>query len=78
MDTDLSEEISAFLAQRPRLLKEHGPSWVVFVGKSSKGSFPTYQNAIAMALKSYPNEAFLIRHTEEHEPHVPLVVVEAR
>jgi hypothetical protein len=74
---DMSEAISAFHAQRPRLFQEHGPSWVVFVGAEFKGAFKEFDDAASFALASLSHAQFLIRHTEEHVPHVPLVVVEA-
>lgn len=76
-ELDMSEAISAFHAQRPRLLQDHGPSWVVFVGPDFKGAFKDFDAAAAFALEKFADAQFLIRHTEEHIPHVPLVVVEA-
>ncbi len=76
-ELDMSETISAFHAQRPRLLREHGPAWVVFVGNECKGAFKDFDAAATFALDNFPDAQFLIRHTEEHVPHVPLVVVEA-
>ena len=76
-ELDMSETISAFPAQRPRLLREHGPAWVVFVGSEFKGAFKEFDEAATYALSKLSDEQFLIRHTEEHIPHVPLVVVEA-
>jgi hypothetical protein len=76
-EIDMSETISAFHARRPRLMQEHGPSWVVFVGVEFKGAFKTFDEAAAHALENFSDAQFLIRHTEEHIPHVPLVVVEA-
>lgn len=76
-ELDMSEAISTFQAQRPRLLQEHGPSWVVFVGREFKGAFKEFDQAAAFALDKFNDAQFLIRHTEEHIPHVPLVVVEA-
>lgn len=76
-ELDMSEAISAFHVQRPRLLQEHGPSWVVFVGTDFKGSFKEFDEAASFALGKFADAQFLIRHTEEHIPHVPLVVVEA-
>lgn len=76
-ELDMSEAISAFHAQRPRLLQEHGPGWVVFVGAEFKGSFKAFEEAATFALGKFSATQFLIRHTEEHIPHVPLVVVEA-
>lgn len=76
-ELDMSETIAAFHAQRPRLLKEHGPSWVVFVGADFKGAFKEFDEAATFALDKLGDTQFLIRHTEEHIPHVPLVVVEA-
>lgn len=76
-ELDMSEAISAFHEQRPRLLQEHGPSWVVFVGPELKGSFKEFDEAATFALTTLADVQFLIRHTEEHIPHVPLVVVEA-
>lgn len=76
-ELDMSETISAFHAQRPRLLQEHGPAWVVFVGADFKGAFKEFDAAAAFALDKFADAQFLIRHTEEHIPHVPLVVVEA-
>lgn len=76
-ELDMSEAISAFHAQRPRLLQEHGPSWVIFVGPAFKGAFKTFDAAAGFALEKFPGEQFLIRHTDEHIPHVPLAVVEA-
>jgi hypothetical protein len=76
-ELDMSEAISAFHEQRPRLLQEHGPSWVVFVGADFKGSFKEFDDAASFALTTLGDTQFLIRHTEEHIPHVPLVVVEA-
>jgi len=76
-ELDMSEAISAYHAQRPRLLQEHGPSWVVFVGADFKGSFKEFDDAASFALEKFSAAQFLIRHTEEHIPHVPLVVVEA-
>jgi hypothetical protein len=76
-ELDMSEAISAFHAQRPRLLQEHGPSWVVFVGADFKGLFKEFDDAATFALANLGDTQFLIRHTEEHIPHVPLVVVEA-
>jgi hypothetical protein len=76
-ELDMSEAIAAFHAQRPRLLQEHGPSWVIFVGPEFKGAFKDFDAAAVTALEKYAADQFLIRHTEEHVPHVPLVVVEA-
>lgn len=76
-ELDMSEAISAFHAQRPRLLQEHGPSWVIFVGSEFKGAFKEFDAAATFALNTLSDAQFLIRHTEEHIPHVPLVVVEA-
>lgn len=76
-ELDMSEAISAFHAQRPRLLQEHGPSWAVFVGPEFKGAFKEFDDAANFALNQFSDAQFLIRHTEEHIPHVPLVVVEA-
>ncbi|QGZ96352.1 hypothetical protein [Terricaulis silvestris] len=76
-ELDMSEAISAFHAQRPRLLQDHGPSWVVFVGAEFKGSFKEFDDAATFALDKLGAADFLIRHTEEHIPHIPLVVVEA-
>ncbi len=76
-ELDMSEAISAFHAQRPRLLTEYGPSWVVFVGADFKGAFKEFDGAATFALDKLSDVQFLIRHTEEHIPHVPLVVVEA-
>lgn len=74
---DMSETIAAFHAQRSRLLQQHGPSWVVFVGADFKGAFDSFDAAASFALDKCGDAQFLIRHTEEHVPHVPLVVVEA-
>lgn len=76
-ELDMSEAIAAFHAQRPRLLQEHGPSWVIFVGADLKGSFKEFDEAASFAIDKLGDAQFLIRHTEEHVPHVPLVVVEA-
>jgi len=76
-ELDMSEAIAAFHAQRARLLQEHGPSWVIFVGADLKGSFKEFDDAATFALDKLGDAQFLIRHTEEHIPHVPLVVVEA-
>jgi hypothetical protein len=73
----MSEAISAFHTQRPRLLQEHGPSWVVFVGAEFKGAFKEFDEAATFALDKLSDAQFLIRHTEERTPHVPLVLVEA-
>lgn len=72
---DLIDEISAFDAQRPRLLSEHGAKWVVFTGRQFKGAFPTFEEAAEFALTTFPNADFLIRHTEGIEPQIPFVVV---
>lgn len=76
-ELDMSETISAFQAQRPRLLQEHGAAWVVFIGAEFKGAFREFDAAATFALEKFADAQFLIRHTEEHVPHVPLVVVEA-
>jgi len=76
-ELDMSETIAAFHAQRPRLLQEHGPSWVVFVGADFKGGFKEFDEAATFAVANFGDSQFLIRHTEEHLPHAPLVVVEA-
>jgi hypothetical protein len=76
-ELDMSETISSFHAQKPRLLREYGPSWVVFVGVEFTGAFKTFDDAAAHALENFSDAQFLIRHTEEHISHVPLVVVEA-
>ncbi len=76
-ELDMSETIAAFHAQRPRLLQEQGPSWVVFVGADFKGAFKEFDEAASFALEKFGDAQFLIRHTEEHIPQVPLVVVEA-
>ena len=76
-EPDMSEAIAAYHAQRARLVQQYGPSWVVFVGPEFKGSFNQFDEAASFALAKLGDTEFLIRHTEEHVPHVPLVVVEA-
>ena len=76
-DTDFAQEISTFHAILPAVRKEHGPSWVVIVGPELKGVYPDYERAIEAAIEAFPSTPFLIRHTEERAPHIPLVVVEA-
>lgn len=76
-DLDLADDIAAFHAQRPRLLQKYGPRWVVMVDQTFEGAFDEFEQAATFALEKFSDRPFLIRHTEEHEPHIPLVVVEA-
>lgn len=76
-DLDFATEIAAFIAIRPKVRLEHGPSWVVIVGSELQGVYPDYERAIEDAISRFPNTPFLIRNTEETPPHIPLVVVEA-
>lgn len=75
-ETDLSTEIAAFLRERARLTREHGASWVVFVGAEFKGAFDDFAKAAAFATSQFPNTAFLIRHTFATEPQFPFLVTE--
>ncbi len=75
-ETDLSKEIAAFLRERARLAREHGPSWVVFVGDEFKGAFAEFAMAAAFATSKFPDRPFLIRNTFEAEPQFPFLVAE--
>ncbi len=76
-ETYFAEEIAAFHAIRPSVRQERGPGWVVIVGSDLQGVYPDYERAVEAAIEKFPNTQFLIRHTEETPPHIPLVVVEA-
>ena len=76
-ETDFAEEIAAFHAIRPSVRQARGPGWIVIVGSGLQGVYSDYEQAVEAAIEEFPNTPFLIRHTEEAPPHIPLVVVEA-
>lgn len=73
---DLSNEISAFLTQRARLAAELGPQWVVFVDGKCQGHFDAFDEAARYALEHHRSRRFLIRHTSDQQPVIPLMTVE--
>ena len=75
--TDLSREISAFLKRRSELLRDYGSAWVIFVGDDLEGHFERFEDAARFAVDRFGGEHFLIRHTTDPEPQIPMLVVEA-
>ena len=75
-EVDLSTEIAAFLRERARLAREHGPAWVVFVGDEFKGAFGDFAAAAKFATSKFGATPFLIRNTFEAEPQFPFLVAE--
>lgn len=76
-NTDLSSEIAAFMRQKPKLVADYGSSWVVFIGDVCRGHFALFEEAAKFAVANYGQEQFLIRHTTEPPPQIPLVFVDA-
>jgi len=74
--TDLSREIAAFFRQRSDLLSKYGAAWVVIVEDDCKGHFSEFDEAARFAIAHHRDQRFLIRHTTEPEPQIPMVVVE--
>jgi hypothetical protein len=77
MAADLSREIAAFYAQRLRLLSEYGAQWVVFVMDECKGHFDAFEDAARFALDNFGDQRFLIRRTDDPQPQIPMLFVEA-
>lgn len=75
MNIDLSREIGAFQRSKAHIISTHGAVWVVFVGDDCKGQFPNFQEAAQFALRTFPNDRFLIRNTMEPPLQVPMVAI---
>lgn len=73
---DLSVEIAAFMQQKPALIREFGSAWVVFVRDVCEGHFAEFQDAARFAVKNFATSTFLIRHTDDLSPQVPMFIVE--
>lgn len=73
----LEQEIVAFNAMLPKLRQEYGSVWAVLVDRAFKASFADFGQAAKYAVENFPDKPFLIRHTEQHAPHIPFVAIEA-
>jgi hypothetical protein len=73
---DLSVEIAAFMKQKPALIRDFGASWVVFVQDVCRGHFSNFQDAARFAVENLASGPFLIRHTDDLSPQVPMFIVE--
>lgn len=74
---DLSSEVAAFLSDRAKLLSRIGAQWVVYKGGVCRGHFTEFEDAARYALDNFRDQPFLIRHTEDAQPVLPMLVVAA-
>ena len=73
----LEQEIAAFDAMLPVLRREYGSIWAVLADGDFKAGFTDFGQAAEYAVAHLPDKTFLIRHTEQHVPHIPFVAIEA-
>lgn len=73
----LDSAISTFERLLPGIRDRYGASWVVVARDDVQGAFPTYREATEFAVGRFEPGTFLIRHTQEHAPYIPFMVVEA-
>lgn len=76
LEMNLEQEISAFHRLLPSLRAQHRVGWAIVVGSDCRGTFQSFEEAAAFAIREFPAEEFLIRHTDAPMPQVPFVVVD--
>jgi hypothetical protein len=75
MASQLDQDIEAFEAMLPSLRKRFGSVWAVLVDRDFKGSFSEFQSAATYAVDNFADRPFLIRHTDQHAPHIPFIAI---
>lgn len=75
MTTSLDQDIEAFEAMLPSLRQRFGSVWAVLVDRDFKASFPEFQGAATYAVENFGDRDFLIRHTDQHVPHIPFIAL---
>lgn len=77
MSNRLERGIQAFDTMLPTLRQNFGPVWTVFVGADLKGKFEDFEQAAKFVVAHFADDDVLIRHTDQHVPHIPFVAVDS-
>lgn len=72
----LDRDIQAFEAMLPKLRQQFGPVWAVLVDCDFKAEFSEFQSAAQYAVENFADRSFLIRHTDQHTPHIPFIAID--
>ena len=73
--SELDEEIAAYEAQEPELLKHYNGKWVVFRGSELIGAFDTLDNAASEAVRLFGRGPYLIRQVGAPPTKLPASVM---
>lgn len=67
MKVEQRQELAAYEAALPRMLKQHNDEYVVIYGSQLVKFFPSYQDAMEWAYDTYGLEPFFVKQVSEQE-----------
>lgn len=72
----LDEQIEAFEALRPDIVRRHGAVWALVSNRALVSTFAEFSEAARYASERLATQQVLIRHTDQHTETAPFIHIE--